>query len=385
MKIGIDVSPIVYGTGVSIYTKNLVENLLNIDQENEYTLFFSSLRRKFPSLSVTGYEFRAIRIPPTILDILWNKLHILPVETFVGDVDVFHCSDWTQPPARKAKLVTTIHDLSFLRWPKTAHPKVLKAQKKRLKWVEKEADAVIAISQATKNEIVELTDIPEKKITVIYEDVSEDVKKFKSDQSPASRQGGRIANLKEKYKIEGKYIMAIGSQAPRKNIEMLVKAFLNVQSSNVPALNTANQADRQIFKKLHLVIAGRYEAGEDLPEGVIATGFLDREELLELINHAEAFIYPSLYEGFGLPILEAFSLQTPVVTSNCSSMAEIADNSAVLVDPKSVESIAKGIKTIVNDKGLQKDLTAKGSRRLNDFSWKKTAEQTLKVYKHIAD
>ncbi len=367
MKIGIDVSPIVYGTGVSIYTKNLVENLIKIDKDNDYTLFFASLRQDIRDWrSEIGNKvttFKTSKIPPTVLDILWNKLHILPVENFVGDVDVFHCSDWTQPPSKKAKLVTTIHDLSFLRWPKTAHSKVLKAQKRRLKWVEKEADAVIAISEATKKEIVELTDIAERKIGVIYEGLPTDVEEFQFSSS-------QFSIIKEKYNIKDKYILAIGSQAPRKNIERLLNAFqLLATSGQLPTTN--------------LVIAGRYKAKRELPEEVIATGFLDRENLLGLMQNAAAFVYPSLYEGFGLPILEAFGLKTPVVTSNCSSMAEIADDAAVLVDPKSIESIAEGVKEVVTNQNLKEELVAKGLKRLEDFSWQKTAQQTLEVYKQV--
>jgi len=365
MKIGIDVSPIVYGTGVSIYTKNLVENLLQLDDSNEYTLFFSSLRQKFPGLDNKNFKLKKKIIPPTLLDILWNKFHLIPIEAFIGDVDIFHCSDWTQPPSKKAKLVTTIHDLSFLRRPKTVHPKVLSAQKRRLNWVEKKADGVIAVSEATKREIVELTNIPENKISVIYEDVSGDVKEFKQDRL-------RVASLKEKFNIKDKYILAMGSQAPRKNIERLIQAYEKIQSSNF-----------QNFKKIKLVVAGRYKSTDKLPEGVITTGFLDRKELLTLISQAEAFVYPSLYEGFGLPILEAFSLKTPVVTSNCSSMAEIADQAAVLVNPQSPKSIAKGIKKVLEDENLRKNLVNRGNKRLDDFSWENTARQTLSVYNSL--
>jgi glycosyltransferase involved in cell wall biosynthesis len=361
MKVGIDVSPIVYGTGVSIYTQNLVENLLQIDKENDYRLFFSSLRQKFPGLKADGYELRAKKLPPTLLDILWNKLHIIPVETFVGDVDVFHCSDWTQPPARNTKLVTTVHDLSFLHRPDTVHPKVLAAQKRRLKWVENEADAVIAVSEATKKEIVQLLDIPEDKITVIYEGVPRDVGNFQFSNFQFSK-------IKKKFKIENRYIMAVGSQAPRKNIENLIKAFQLL-------------ATRYQLPTTNLVIAGRYETEKNLPDGVITTGFLDRKELLALIKKAAVFVYPSLYEGFGLPILEAFSLETPVVTSNCSSMAEVGGDAVVLVEPESVDSIAEGINKVLKSKNLQKDLIAKGKTRLNDFSWQKTAQKTLEVYK----
>ena len=165
MRIGIDISQIVYqGTGVANYTKNLVEKLLALDKKNEYVLFFSSLRRQPPKIA----NVRAFKIPPIILEFLWNRLHVLPVEWFIGEVDVFFSSDWTQPPAKKAKLVTTIHDLTPWLYPKTLHPRIVSTHKRRMKWVKKECDMIICDSEATKKDIVKILNIPESKLKVIY-------------------------------------------------------------------------------------------------------------------------------------------------------------------------------------------------------------------------
>lgn len=372
MKIGIDVSPIVYGTGVSMYTKNLVENLLEIDNQNKYQLFFSSLRQKFPGLKSNKFELKQTKIPPTLLNILWNKLHIIPIETFTGKIDIFHSSDWTQPPTKNTPTVTTIHDLSFLRWPDSAHPKVLNAQTQRLNWVKKEADHIIAVSQATKKEIIDLLKIPEEKITVIYEDLPQDAKGFNFSKD-------KFQQIKKKYNLPKNYLFAFGSQAPRKNIKRLVKAFGKIQSSNLPR----GKAGDQMFKKMSLVITGRYNPDFELPDNIIMPGFLDRQELLHIFSQVQALVYPSTYEGFGIPILEAFALGVPVITSNCSSMAEIADNAAIKVDPKSIKDIEQGIKQVLTDNNKQEELIKKGKQRLKDFSWKKTAQQTLEVYNKI--
>jgi len=165
MKIGIDISQIVYeGTGVANYTKNLVESLLKIDKKNEYIFFFASLRKKPPKLP----HVRSFKIPPTILEFLWNRLHICPIEWFIGKVDVFFSSDWTQPPTIRAKKVTTIHDLSPWKYPETFHPKIVKVHQRRVKWVKKECDAIICDSQATKKDVIEILRIPEGKLKVIY-------------------------------------------------------------------------------------------------------------------------------------------------------------------------------------------------------------------------
>lgn len=174
MKIGIDISQIVYeGTGVAHYTRKLVENLLKIDKRSEYILFFSSLRKKFPMPKIKSenrnLKIKIFKIPPILLDILWNRLHICPIEWFIGQVDVFLCSDWTQPPSKKAKLITTVHDLTPCKFPESLHPKIVAVQKRRLKWVKKEADFIIAVSHATKKDIMEILKIPAEKIKVIYE------------------------------------------------------------------------------------------------------------------------------------------------------------------------------------------------------------------------
>jgi len=368
MKIGIDVSQIVFGGGVSVYTQNLVNALLELDKENEYVLFFSSLRQKIPRgvfVSTPKMAIKKFTIPPVLLDILWNRLHLFPIEWWLGKVDVFHSSDWTQPPAKKAKLVTTIHDLSFLRWPETSHPKVLATQKKRLRWVKKEADIIIAVSKATKEEIVELLGIEKDRIKVIYEAVPEDVLKFVSQLSHYRLW---VEKIKEKYGINRPYLFAYGSKAPRKNIKRLIRVFGEI---------------REIRDRYQLVIVGNYQPERKLPRNIILTGFLPRKEMLVLFSGATALVYPSLYEGFGLPILEAFALGVPVITSNCSSMAEIAGKAAILVDPQSPASIAQGIKTVLNSTLVQKKLIKAGKRRVRQFSWERAAKETLEIYRSL--
>ena len=174
MKIGIDISQIVYeGTGVGEYTKNLIEALLKVDKENEYVLFFSSLRRQLDSLFINELtswrvKIRQFKIPPTLLDFLWNKLHICPIEWLIGKVDVFFSSDWTQPLTLKAKKITTIHDLSVFKFPEEHHPKIVAVQKRRLRWVKKECDLIICDSLSTKQDAMEILGIEEDRLRVIH-------------------------------------------------------------------------------------------------------------------------------------------------------------------------------------------------------------------------
>ena len=181
MRIGIDVSQLAYdSTGVANYLSNLVFELIK-NEEHEFILFFSSMRGKLqdpnsPSASLRASKFQAnsnvkikrFKLPPTLLDLIWNKLHILPIENFIGNVDVFITSDWTEPPSKHAKKATIIYDLIVLVNPDETDKKIVSVQKRKLKWVKKESDMVFCISKSTKSDIVKMLNIDSSKVHVIY-------------------------------------------------------------------------------------------------------------------------------------------------------------------------------------------------------------------------
>lgn len=353
MKIGIDISSVIYGTGVSHYTEKLVENLLKIDKDNRYQLFGGSLRRMGELNAFVGglsgsFTSKILPIPPTLADLVWNRFHLLPIEKLIGDIDVFHASDWTEPPSKAFK-VTTIHDLSPIRFPRLTHPKILSAHKRRLKWVKKETDRVIVPSEATKKDL-ESYGFDTDNVRVIPE---------ASDIKPATP--AKVARIKRKYNITGKYLLSIGTN-PRKNIGRVIKAFDLVRAGE--------------DLKLVVVVTPKFEV--EPRRGLrLVTDKLSQKELAAFYTGAEALVYPSLYEGFGLPILDSFVCGVPVVTSNLSSMAEVAGSAAVLVDPYEVESIVEGLRAALRGKiGLSR----KGTARASKFSWEKTAKMTLDVY-----
>lgn len=187
MKIGIDISQLAFrNTGVAIYLQNLVSKLLEADQINEYVLFFSSMRGVFPkaAMSLTknpNVTLKTFKFPPLFFDIAWNRLHILPIEIFIGDVDIFITSDWAEPPSRRAKKITVLYDLIVLRYPEETHnrtslalrnfrliPNIVDTQKRRLAWVKKESLAIICISEATKKDALALLGIEKTRMKVIY-------------------------------------------------------------------------------------------------------------------------------------------------------------------------------------------------------------------------
>ncbi len=357
MRIAIDISQIIYKTGVSFYTQNLVTNLLKIDRENEYILFGGSLRRFDELKQITSNIGRGITkekifpIPPTIADFLWNQLHILPIEKLIGEIDVLHSSNWAQPPT-KAFTVTTVHDLSFLKYPRLTDPKVMRVQMRNLLRIKDMVERIIVPSQATKEDLITFG-IKNERIIVIPEAAGE---------AFLPRQISEIEEIKKKYRIRTKYLVTIGVGG-RKNTERLIKAFELARAG----------------EDLKMVLVGRPmgEIKEDRGLIYTAASISSDDELAALISGSEALIYPSLYEGFGLPVLQGFACGVPVVTSNTSSLPEVAGGAAIIIDPFKVNEIAEGIKTALRGK---KGWIEKGFKRAKDFSWEKTAQETLKVY-----
>jgi hypothetical protein len=172
MKIGIDISQLAYErTGVATYVRELVASLVRLDTQNEYVLFFSSLRGKlmpFDFAQAENVTLKQFKFPPSLLDILWNKLHIMPIESLIGDVDVFITSDWTEPPVRKAKKMTILYDLIVYKFPEETDSKIIATQKRKLAWVKKESARILCISEGTKKDAMEILGIEEDRLSVVY-------------------------------------------------------------------------------------------------------------------------------------------------------------------------------------------------------------------------
>lgn len=332
-----DISQIAHNGGVVTYTKNLTDKLSKLS-ELEMVYFYSSLRKSYhgPLKNTKKY-----RLPPVLFEILFNRWRNINIEKFIGPVDIFHSSDWIQPPSQ-AKKVTTYHDVVPLKYPAWSHPKIVAVHKRRLQLVEKEIDQVIAVSESTKRDLLEISKIPENKITVIYEGPTADFKLQPRE---------KIEEFKRKYNLPDKFVLGMGGVGERRNLARIKKAA----------------------KDYNLVIAG-----ETLP-------WLSIEELELLYQSAQVLLYPSLYEGFGLPVLDAFASGLPVVTSNVSSMPEIGGNAALYADPLNVDEVKKKLQVIMNDKQLREDLTKKGLARVRQFSWEKAARETAEVYQKLTN
>ncbi len=372
MKIGIDISQIVYeGTGVSRFTNGLVNTILDLDRSNSWLFFFSSLRKNLDSIleekiKGRGYKLLKWRIPPTLLSFLFNDLHsfsksfMFHVSCFTS-LDWFITSDWTEPPL-PVKKATIVHDLAFLRYPETVDSKILATQKKRLSWVKKESKIIFADSQTTKDDLINILNFDQKKIFLNYPGVEIEI---------PSRQD--IAKTLKKYNLHKPFILTVSKLEPRKNIKRLIETFIKLDNS-----------------KLDLVIVGSKGWGEDISikhlieiKGKVIRflDYVDDLSLCSLYSSCLFFIYPSIWEGFGYPVVEAMKLGAPVTTSNTSSLNEIAKGAALFFDPFNVNEMYQCIDTLIHDKDLRDELSKKGMERSKIYTWRRYYQTLIEILK----
>lgn len=361
MKIAIDVSQMCYeGTGVARYVHGLTESLLEAGSEHEFLLFAGTLRRRpfFTNLKQSvpwnSAEWVILPLPPKVAGLALNTLNI-PIEKLIGYADLFHCSDWVEPSSICPR-VTTVHDLVFVKYPDTVDILIRETQIKRLKKIVAGNTNIIADSMSTKNDLMERYGLPTSRIDVIYPGIS-------PAYLPQSE--SEIDRVKTKYHLPKDFILSLGTQEPRKNITRLIEATRDL---TIP-----------------LVLTGKYGWGvakETADKHVLSTGYVEEIDLPALYSGAIVFAYPSLYEGFGFPVLEAMACGTPVVTSNISSLPEVAGDAAILVNPNDVDSIKSGIEMAIKNRD---DLIKKGLTQSEKFSWSKCAKQVLEVYEKITN
>jgi glycosyltransferase involved in cell wall biosynthesis len=374
LNLCIDISAITYQRGVSRYTSNLVHHLAQLPNIKLNLYGYSFRKRAFletkafdivnQSLFPSQHNIKIQPISPNIQSILWS-FGLNKIKNKFNQIDVLHSWDWIQPPDINIPLVSTIHDLAILKYPQTAHPKVLKKHQNSWKILKKRQAEIICPSYSVKNDIISLLNINPDKIHVIHEALPIEIEH--TDQKINTK---KIKKIKQKLKLPNKYILFVGTREPRKNLTNLIKAW------------------KPLAADYSLVIAGdqgwghdNFDLDEQTQKKIVFTGRVTDQELTTLYSETTLFAYPSLDEGFGLPILEAFYHGTPVLTSNRGAMKEVAGNAAILIDPESVKSINTGIRELLNeDMNQQKLRLKKMIIRKQLFNWRKAANMTLKVY-----
>jgi glycosyltransferase involved in cell wall biosynthesis len=375
MKIAIDISQIVYeGTGVANYTKELVRHLLMLDKGNEYLLFGASfgrqniLREYFKQVSNLNTKARAkfLPLPEKLVNTIWNTLHIVNIEKILGKIDIFHSSDWVQPPTQ-AKKITTVHDLVVYRFPDISHQYIVETQKKRLVWVKKECDKILADSLSTKQDLINILHFSAEKIDVVYPGINEIFKPATNEEK---------IRVKQRYNLLDNYILTVGTAEPRKNLSTAINAFGRFLKH--PLISAR-------MLPLQLVVVGRAGWGEKIKDTsyIKNLDFVKNEDLPGLYSGATCLLYPSLYEGFGLPVIEAMACGTAVITSDRGSLKETAKDAALLVDPQSIEEIVIKMTQLFIDDNLRFSLIEKGKENISRFTWDKAAKEVKAIYEKV--
>lgn len=370
MRIGIDCR--MYRSsvaGIGRYSQNLIKNLLEIDQNDEFVLFMTPEDKKEfeNSIKIENLKLKIIiaNIPHFSLTEQTKFGRIIAAE----NLDLMHFLNFNHPINYKGKFIVTIHDLTLLLFPKTAkETNIFKynAFKHVMKKAIMNSSKIIAVSQSTKKDIIKFFKAEPKKIEVIYEAADDKTTKLTADS----------LKLKALYNVTCPVILYVGQFREHKNLRRLIDAF---------------EILRKVVK-CKLVLLGNYESEtkknsllgtSQFKNDIILPGFVTNQELEDWYQISTCLVFPSLYEGFGLPGLEAMQAGLPVVASNVSSLPEIYQNGALYFNPLDKDEIAGKIKEVITNQKLRQDLILKGIEVVKKYSWRKTAQETLDLYKQI--
>jgi len=382
MIIGIDIRMLARGTktGIEEYTEKLLSNMLGLDLNIKFRLFYngySKVKLSYEWLKLRNVELIEFQIPNRILDVSSKLAGIPKIDKLLGGIDVmFSPHIFLSSLSEKCKSVVTFHDLSFEKYPefysksKSYWHFSMDPQKQA-----KRASKIITASQSTKNDLTSLYGINDKKIKVIYSGIDK--------ESKIEDKESRAIEIKKKYHLPDNYILYLGTLEPRKNIVGLIKAF------ELFKRRIMKQTSKLRAKEFGLVIAGSkgwlyreiFDRIEKSPvkKDIVLTGFIEEKDKKYIYAFADLFIYPSFYEGFGFPPLEAMSRGIPVITSNVSSLPEAVGDSAIMIDPYDLDELANAIENVLTDQKLRNILIAKGFERTKKFSWQNCSRETLKT------
>jgi glycosyltransferase involved in cell wall biosynthesis len=369
MRVGIDYTAAVrQQAGIGRYTRGLIAALAELDHETRYVLF-SAGRDPSGRAWPANFRWRALPLTDRHLSLLWQRLRVpLPVEAFTGRLDLFHSPDFVLPPVARARTVLTVHDLSFMRYPECSSKPLLDYLMRSVPPAVRRADAILADSESTRRDLVELLQVEPERITVVYPGVE-----------PHFCPGGDDAAVPAtlaRYGIRRPYLLGVGTLQPRKNFCLLIRAYHALrQQRRIPHQLVIAGGRGWLFDEIHDTIRTLY-----LEEQVQLTGFVADGDLPALYRGADVFAFPSLYEGFGIPVLEAMACGTPVVTSTASSLPEAAGEAALLVDPNDVDALTEALWRVIEDSALRNALCARGFEQVKRFSWAESARRLQAVY-----
>lgn len=372
MRIGIDVSAVTTRpTGVGTYIREILRESQRLATADMQFLGLSTGMGEKDTRALAGLaRHRHLRVPTRLMYRCWNTLGAPCADGLLGGVDVYHATNFFLPPVKSARRILTVYDLTFLRHPEWCSPKIVGPFSKSVRAHVHAADAVLTCSEASKRDIVELLDCAPEKVTVAY---------GAADAIFAPQERALAAQrVLERQGIEGPYVLFLSTVEPRKNVDGLLAAFARLVDA-VPHTLVLVGAEGWNQEPVANMIA-RHE----LERRVRHVGYVrDRNDLPMLYTAADAFVLPSFYEGFGIPVLEAMACNCPVVTTRRASLPEAGGEAAHYVDPEDPDNIAAGIRKVLLTPAYADELRAKGLRQAAQFTWARAAETVLGLYREL--
>ena len=368
MRIGIDVRKI-RDFGVGTYVRNLVRYLARLDHENEYVLF---CRPEDCSLSEPlGENFRAVAEPAPPYSM--TEQFRIPFSLRRERIDLFHAPHYVLPLLTPCRSVVTIHDCIHLMFPQYLPNRLAYGYARASLWVATHRSSrILTVSEASKRDILRFFQVPSDKVTVIPNAIDERFGVVPTDEE--------VVRVRERYQLSDRFVLYAGNVKPHKNLERLIDAFFILRQEgfgNLKLLIIGSEISK--YATLRRAVH-RYH----LHKHVRFLGFVPNETLAVLYRLADAFAFPSVYEGFGLPPLEAMASGTPVLTSNVSSLPEVVGDAAVLVNPYEPRAIADGLRRLLTDVALRQDLHERGVARARQFSWERSVSRIRDIYNEVA-
>ena len=377
IRIGVDYTAAVrQHAGIGRYARNLIRALAEIDVERQYTLFIAGGHGdgglgSWPA----NFRVRSIPLSDRWLSILWQRLRLpVPIQLITGQLDLFHSPDFVLPPVGRTPALLTVHDLSFMRVPECFVPGFGGYLEQAVSRAARRARLILADSESTRRDLIELLGVEPGRLTVLYPGVEP---RFRS-----VRERETLGRIRVGYGLPDRFILGVGTLQPRKNFVGLIQAFaLLLAHSHLESNN------------LHLVIAGGEGwLAEDIPATITRLGLDDRVHLVGFVEDADlptlyslasVFAFPTLYEGFGLPVLEAMACETPVVAADNSSIPEAVGDAGILVPTNDAAALAGALSNLLSDTALRSRMVTAGIQQASKFTWAKSAQQLLGIYQTL--
>ena len=367
MRVAIDARKL-HDFGIGTYIRNLLRHLARIDHDTEYVLLCGEA--DLGVAAQLGPNFRGVLEPSPNYSIR-EQIHV-PWVLRRERPDLYHAPHYVLPAAINCNSVVTIHDCIHLMFPQYLPNRMAYAYARAQMWTAAHrSDCILTVSDASKRDILHLFNITPEKIVVVYNAIDAH---FSVTPPPDA-----VTRVRERYQLDHRFVLYVGNIKPHKNLVRLIEAFSELRTGELEDVKLLIIGDE--ISKLPALRHAVHR--HKLHKHVRFLGYVPDDQLAVLYRLAAVFIFPSLYEGFGLPPLEAMASGTPVVVSNVSSLPEVVGDAAVLVDPHDIDSIVDGLRSVLTNPARAEDMRRKGLERAREFSWERSVARTLEVYKRI--